>query len=279
MAEEAARIEAGDAERFERDGVVCLRGVLSRRWVERLQAASDRAMAQPGPYHQVQSAVEDPGHFFTEYYLSRRISTFHRFVQESPLAPIAARLMGSPTVRFFFDGLFVKEPGTRKVSQWHQDQPYYPVAGRQVLVAWVALDPMAADCSLQVVRRSHRSGHWYQPVLFRNNHAVAGNEDAFEPMPDIDRHREDYDIASFALEPGDCVCFHALAIHGAPGNAAAGRRRALATTWLGEDTRFASRQGRLEPHFAHLEYREGEPLHDERVFPRVWPRGVETGGD
>ena len=42
-----------------------------------------------------------------------------------------------------------------------------------------------------------------------------------EPMPDIDAQREDYDIRSWSLEPGDAIAFHFMTIHGAPSNLSA----------------------------------------------------------
>ena len=36
-------------------------------------------------------------------------------------------MMASGSVDFFYDQLFVKEPGTAHPTPWHQDQPYWPV--------------------------------------------------------------------------------------------------------------------------------------------------------
>ena len=35
---------------------------------------------------------------------------------------------------FFHEHVFIKDPGTTRGTPWHQDQPYYPVNGRQVLL-------------------------------------------------------------------------------------------------------------------------------------------------
>ena len=53
-------------------------------------------------------------------------------------------------------------------------------------------------------------------------------ECSYEKMPDIDGHRGDYDIVSFAMSPSDCIVFAGLTVHGAPGNSSDRRpRRAM----------------------------------------------------
>ena len=258
---------------FARDGGVCLRGVFARSWIDLIASGIEKDLANPGPHGRVQSDPGDPGFFFTDYYMWHRISEFRRFAIESPGGEVAARLLRSQTVHFFYDGLFVKEPGTLKPSMWHQDQPYYPVDGRQVLIIWTPVDPVPRESCLEIVRGSHLWGKWFAPVLFKGDRPLQGKEARFVALPDIDRDRGEYDILSWSVEPGDCIAFHGLALHGARGNEALDRRRrALSTTWLGDDAMYGPRPGELEPHFQHLDYRPGERLDDETVFPRVWPR-------
>ena len=241
-----------------------------------LRAGTEQALQAPGRYANVQSPADDPGFFFTEYYLTRRLDAFHRFVTESPGGEIASRLLGADEVRFFFDGLFVKEPGTRKPSQWHQDQPYYPVDGEQIMVLWTPLDPVTVQTSLEVIRGSHRWGKWYVPVLFRSDTRLELADERYEVMPDIDAERDRHEILSWDMQPGDCIAFHGLALHGARGNPLSNRRRALATTWLGDDTVFAPRAGELEAHFSGLSYPVGARLTDQREFPLAWPKPNST---
>ena len=229
----------------------------------------EQALHSPGPYHHVQSHADDPGFFFTEYYLSRRNPELEDFVRKGPLSAIVGALLEAQRVRFFFDGLFVKEPGTTKASQWHQDQPYYPVDGSQVVVIWLPLDPVGRRECLQIIRGSHLSGKWYQPVLFRNDHELAIEDPRYEPLPDFDG-LPDQDFLAWDLSPGDCVAFHGMSLHGATGNPTTRRRRAFSTTWLGPDTHFCARRGELEPHFAGLSYAEGASLDDDSEFPLVW---------
>lgn len=265
------QISASNIEQFQRDGAICLRQVISQNWLLLLAKGTEKALACPGPFHHIQSKNDDPGGFFTEYYLTRRIREFHRFVQEGPIAAIAGNLTNTDQIRFFFDGLFIKEPGTEKISQWHQDQPYYPINGTQVTVIWIPLDHVEHTECLTIVRGSHLTGKWYQPVLFRDDKNLRSREPQYEVIPDMDTMPK-ADLLSWDMSPGDCIAFHGLSLHGASGNPTKHRRRALSTTWLGTDTKFHTRPGILEPHFANLNYPEDSPLDDEKEFPLVWER-------
>ena len=262
-----------DVATFERDGAVCLREVVAPPWLDRLRDGVEQILRAPGPHHHVQTSETDAGLFVTEYALARRLSIFERFVYESPLAALAAALLHCDEIRSFHRNFaaFVKQPGTEKISQYHQDQPYYPIDGRQIVVFWLALDTVEKAACLEVVRGSHRWGKWFAPVLFKDGRQLATDDDRFEPMPEAGAIRAENDIVSWDMQPGDCIAFHPLALHGAQGSR--NLRRALSMTWLGDDTVFASRRGELQSHIAGLEFPQGTPLRDAFEFPLVWPPG------
>ena len=54
---------------------------------------------------------------------------FRDFALYSPLAELGASLLEAEKVSLFYDQAFVKEPGTREVTQWHQDMPFWPALG------------------------------------------------------------------------------------------------------------------------------------------------------
>ena len=90
--------------------------------------------------------------------------------------------------------------------------------------------------------------------------------------PDIDGRREDFDIRSWSLQPGDAIAFHFLTIHGAPSNLSSTlRRRGFAARWLGDDAVYARRAGETSPPFPGLDERlnPGDPLVVEE-FPLVF---------
>ena len=259
---------------FDRDGAVCLRGVFETSWLTLIAEGLEQALAQPGPYSRRPSPEEDPGQFFTDYFMWHRVPALRRFAVESPAGAVAARLLGAQQVNFFFDGLFVKEPGTVTHSHWHQDQPSYNVDGWQVVVIWIPVDPVEKASALEVVRGSHRWGKWFLPEYFsgdQRNHEPS--DSLYAPLPDIDADRSRYDILSWDIQPGDCVAFHAMALHGSQGNQSKlRRRRALSTTWLGDDAAFGARPFEPDPVIEGHELAPGDRLNLEPTFPRVWPR-------
>ena len=118
-----------ECERFRIDGAVALKGVYQEDWVDLLRQGVERAMQTKGPYTRRIQDEGDPA-FFTDYVASDRVPELRRFALEGPAAELSATLMKSRRANFLFDGIFVKEPGATKKSTWHQDQPYYCVAGR-----------------------------------------------------------------------------------------------------------------------------------------------------
>jgi ectoine hydroxylase-related dioxygenase (phytanoyl-CoA dioxygenase family) len=258
---------------YETDGGVCLRGVIDPDWLARLAEGAEQALKDHGPHHYIQSAAGDAGFFYTEYFLWRRLAPFRDFAMNSPGGEIAARLTRSAEVHFFMDGLFVKEPKTERPSAWHQDQVYYPIEGRKVVIMWFPLDPVSADTALRVVKGSHRWSQSFSAVMLKDDDDVIQRDQGHARPPDFDAEGDRYEILSWDVEPGDCIAFNGMAVHGARGNASASRRRrAVSTTWLGDDTVMGYRS-EMEPQYdPMLKLAKGERLVDEELFPQVWPK-------
>ncbi len=165
---------------YETDGGVCLRGMVDASWLTRLADGAEQALRDHGPHHYIQSAAGDAGFFYTEYFLWRRLAPFRDFAMHSPGGEIAARLTRSAQVHFFMDGLFVKEPKTERPSAWHQDQVYYPIDGRKVVIMWFPLDPVSADTALRDLGNiDHRA---LLPTIAAPALVVAGTNDAIVPI-------------------------------------------------------------------------------------------------
>jgi ectoine hydroxylase-related dioxygenase (phytanoyl-CoA dioxygenase family) len=255
-------------EAFKRDGGIVLRGVF-KDWVDTLRAGVEHNIAAPSPSAKKHQISDGAGVFFSDYCNWSRIPEYRAFIFNSPSGAIAARLTGSKAVRLFHEKACVKEPMSDVATPWHQDQPYYCVNGEQVCGLWVALDPILRETSLELIAGSHRWGRWFQPVRVGTN-APLNEKDGFDPMPDIDAHRENYEILSWDLEPGDAIAFHLLTIHGSqPNPSQVLRRRAFITFWVGDDARFTRRSGIIWPEFPELTLHEGDPL-DSQEFPLVW---------
>ncbi len=256
---------------FEADGAVALKGVYQPEWVELLREGVDEAMRTCDRYAR---RIQDEGEpdFFTDYIASDRVPALKRFALEGPAAELSAAIMRSKRANFLFDGVFVKEPGVAKRSVWHQDQPYYCVEGRQIVVIWAPLDPVPAETSLQCVKGSHTWGTAFRPIKFRDGSSFGRDaEHGYMEPPDVEADHVDK-LLKWELEPGDVIAFHGMTIHGAPGNPGPNRRRATNTTWVGDDTVYIERPGVMEPDFPDCGLKDGDPLDCDR-FPRVFDAG------
>ena len=151
--------------RYESDGVLVLPKCIGLPWIEALREAVDRDIYNPGPYVHSYDSEDDAGHFHGNLRTWENDPTLRSFCMDYPLPAVAATLFDSRKVNLLYDQIFVKEPATMVRTRWHNDQPYWPVRGRQVVSFWIALDDVTAESgALEFIRRSHSSGHWYQPV-------------------------------------------------------------------------------------------------------------------
>ena len=260
-------------ERFREDGVVCLRGLVDSDWIELLRRGVARNLDSPTPLHTVQTLEQEPGFFLSDICSAQEIAEFREFVLNGPAAAAAARLMASERANFWADTLWVKAAGTPKRTRWHQDQPFFWLDGTQVCVLWWPLDSVRRENGLELVRGSHLWGRWFAPELSRlgRNLYETRSGPRFERMPDIDARRDEYEILSFDVEPGDAIAFHGFTVHGAAGNAEHQVRRAISTIWMGDDARYGERPSAGRPHFHGHDLKVGESM-DSSYFPRVWPR-------
>jgi ectoine hydroxylase-related dioxygenase (phytanoyl-CoA dioxygenase family) len=254
-------------QQYHEDGVTVVRGAFDDVWVDRMRVVSERSMAV-GTGLSREYDTNEGGRFHASTFMWLHDSDVAAFVFESPAARIAAELMDSNTVSFFFDHLFVKEPGTDSPTPWHQDLPYWPVAGSQICSLWFALDIVdESNGGVRYVAGSHRSQQWYQAQSFGGSNKYTDPD--LPPPPDPDADPSNHRIVRFDLEPGDVVVHHVMTLHGAPGNQRTDRRRrGLATRWCGDDAVFDPRPRTMELPFEH-HLRSGDPMRGDH-FPVVF---------
>ena len=250
---------------YERDGVVCLRGLFDDAWVETMREAAEFSLTHPS--EMAIEMAESRGHsgrYFFDTFIWRTNPQCRSFVFDSPAAQIVAELTKSARVNLFFDQWLIKEPGTETPTPWHHDLPYWPIEGDQIATLWLALDRVdLASGAVEYVTGSHRWGQRFFPETFSG---MDGFTDDKPKVPDIDANRDAYDIVHFDLEPGDCTVHHSLLVHGAAGNHhAEHRRRGYVTRWAGSDARFD----------AHADAVHMPPLpplaHGDRLDSELWP--------
>ena len=268
-----SRLSENQISEFQDLGVTVIRQCVDTHGLAELSRAIEEDIRSPGPFYHGYKSEEGSGRFHGNLRLWEHDSTFRKFCFSSPLPQIAAGFLESQKVNLLYDQLFVKEPGTLNRTRWHNDQPYWPIRGWQVLSFWIALDPVSRDSgALEFIAGSHRWDRWFQPKAFGD---TAGQDEYtanpdYEPMPDIQNHRGDYEIVSWSLEPGDAYVFHGLTVHGSGGNQhQSRRRRGYAIRYTGDDLVHDTRVG-TNTALSSETHHDGMILDSDR-YPVVWP--------
>jgi hypothetical protein len=211
------------------------------------------------------------GSFMIDTGISARLRDFKRFILTGPGPEIAAALLHSHKVNFFGDQIFVKEPGTRERTAFHQDATYFEIDGDQCCVLWIPVDPVRLETgTMQYVRGSHSDGKLYQPNVFVAQTPLPGAQG--EVLPDIEGNRDKYDIVHFDVEPGDVIVHHYRTVHGTGGNMSRYQvRRAASLRYCGDDIRFRTRPWAPKQLHHTSRLQDGDPLSGPD-FPVVWRR-------
>ena len=86
-------------ETFRKDGVVHLKGVFGREWVEKVTKGIKENLKNPSEWGKFIESETGSGNYFVDYWNWQRIPEFKDFVFHSPAAQIASRLMDSKVSR------------------------------------------------------------------------------------------------------------------------------------------------------------------------------------
>jgi ectoine hydroxylase-related dioxygenase (phytanoyl-CoA dioxygenase family) len=267
-------VSADDVARFKEDGAICIRQVFDKEWVQRMNVAVERLLGNPGPRAREATKSGGTGRFHMNVFMWRWDPDFRDFALHSPLAEVGASLLEADRVSLFYDQAFIKEPGTQEVTQWHQDLPFWPALGNDIISLWVALTPVTIEGSgVEYVAGSHKWGKFYQAATPDKDAKFTNN--ALEPCPDFSKLKGDasYRFISWNCEAGDVICHHPLTVHGAGGNPLATRRAAISVRYAGRDARWDPRPNVMrvegEP---ETKLKAGDPLVLDDVFPVTWER-------
>jgi len=241
---------------FEEDGVVCIRNAIPEEFVESLRQACEKNMKNPGPLCDEHSAAAgSAGRFHDDQFLWRRHDECRAYLFNSPVAKIAAQIMGSTSVNILYDHLLVKEPGTVAPTPWHNDYSYWQIRGNDICSIWLALDKVKRENMVTYVRGSHR---WKMLHKITNFSGEDSDDGRYAQSPNQEEipleaiHRGEYELLGWDMEPGDIVVHHGWTLHGATGNTdLKTMRRGYATRWLGDDITFDPRPGTM--HFKWAE--------------------------
>jgi len=264
---------------YQENGAAVVRGALPMDWIEIMRAAIEDILVNPGAASLEYTKDGKPGRYYGDFFIWRRHEAFKRFMANSPLPALAAQLMDASAVRFFYDQLLVKEPGTAEETPWHQDLPYWPLRGNDIMSVWVPFDNVGeAEGSLHYIKGSHKWGKFYAPGAFNKDSGFSEiyEKAGLEPLPPIDELLDGQEILCWDMEPGDVLLHHPLTLHHSSGNGSATtRRRALALRYLGDDVRYDTRAGtfmdnpKVKAILPEITLGDGDKITSE-LFPKVW---------
>jgi ectoine hydroxylase-related dioxygenase (phytanoyl-CoA dioxygenase family) len=228
---------------FQRDGVVHLANALCPATLRMAEAAWQWSIDHPGPGASRLPSNGD-GTFYQDLANPAALDRYAPLVRETEIADIATAILGQPRVCFMYEQIFLKENGTTRRTPWHQDTPYLPVEGHDLLVMWITFEPVEAAYALEFVRGSHR-GPLYDGSRFdpQDDTAPLYGTGELPQLPDIERDRHAWDVVSWDVTPGDVLLFHPSILHGGGPTHAGMRRSTLSLRFFGVDARVAQRPG------------------------------------
>ena len=240
---------------FDSKGVVFLENYFSEKWIKKLKIGIEKNILNPGKEKRVWSKESEGQYTFYGSDNWRNILEYREFIEQSSMKNIAAALLSTKKVNFFFDAIFVRSEGVKFSTPWHQDEPYWSVEGFNTVSIWMPLVDVRKESALAFVPGSHRWGKKFRQQDFgelnpdneENVNKVIFNSE-WEIIPDIDNERDKYNVTSWDMKAGDCVAFNARIIHGGGGNLLPDKDlKVFNTQWLGEDVRVCFKESGMDP--------------------------------
>jgi len=252
-------------ESYNKNGVVVLRNVINKKWINILKKGVKKNFQIPSKYKCVYETKNKKELFYDDYCNWSRIEEYKNFIFQSNISKLAKTLMQTNKVNLFHEHVLIKEIGSKKRTPWHQDQSYYCVNGKDNCSFWIPLDKIDKKSSPEFVVGSNKWNKQFLPTKFFG-HTYKQKDDVFEHIPNIERNRKKYNIKSWKMNIGDVVVFNFSTVHGAPENKSKNRRRAFSVRFTGDDATYIKRKGEMSPPFPNIKLKNGQTL-DSKTFP------------
>ena len=274
-------ISVEEIDTYHRDGVVPLRGMFDKDWIELLNKGLDANYESPTKRSRIWDKDDAGRTMFYDTLAWREIEEYKKFIFESPAAQICGKLMKAKAVHYFFDAVFVRSPGTKFETPWHQDEPYWSIEGYDACTLWMPLVPVKQKNCLSFVPGSHL----FKSVFKQKNFGeLTGNPKdqvdfskvADQEFPDINADPEHFAVVSWELQPGDCIAFNGRTMHGGSGKLDNNTSLKVFTTkWMGDDVRIKFRNYGMDPDFSSVMIKKGLKSGDRPstdMYPLVWSK-------
>jgi ectoine hydroxylase-related dioxygenase (phytanoyl-CoA dioxygenase family) len=277
-------VTAGEISTYHQDGVVLLSSMFDDEWIRLLKNGLSANCENPSSRSRVWDRDAAGRTMFYDSQAWQGINEYRQFIFDSPAAHIAAQLMGSAAINFYFDAVFVRSPGSQFATPWHQDEPYWSVEGYDTCTLWMPLVPVKRENALAYVPGSHRLDSIFNQFNFGNLNPdgrsgidqVDFSIVAEATFPDISADPQAFGVVSWDMQPGDCVVFNSRIMHGGSGKLDEGQElRVFTTKWLGDDVRIKFRECGMDPDHRAIMIEQGLKPGDRPgtdLYPKVWPQ-------
>ncbi|MEL7128282.1 MAG: phytanoyl-CoA dioxygenase family protein [Pseudomonadota bacterium] len=227
-----------------------------------------RILDDPDARPLLETSESGEGRFFYDVAGWRRYPAIYEAAAHSALPGLIASLWDTAYLNFWEDTTFIKSPGTRQKTAYHQDLAYFQIEGTMCAVCWIPLDPANLSNGVtKYVRGSHKWRRTFAPNLVIAQTSTSQATD--EKLPDIESAEGDYDILSFDVMPGDVILHDVRTVHGAGGNVSDRPRRAISFRYCGDDIRYYDRPGAIPQIGLREKHQNGDRLCGPD-YPIVW---------
>ena len=228
---------------YQKNGAVIIKNIF-KDWIEPLRNGFQKVLDKPSLYGR-ENVNENDGRFFEDYCNWARVEEFKDCIFNSIAAQIVAEATSSKSIQIFHDHLFIKEPGTKKETPWHQDMPYYCVDGDNTGSFWIPLDEVNKENNLKLILGSHKWKKLLRPTKWSNDQPWYQDNNSFMDLPS--KNELEGNIFIPDLELGDAVLFNFKTVHGSTGNNSFQKRRAFSMRFIGDGVTFFERGGPTSP--------------------------------
>ena len=100
-------------ETYHQDGVVCLRGAISEKWLALAREGIDHNLENPGRFFRDHTPTGASSRYVFEYWTWPQTPQFEDVIRNSPVGEIAGILMRASHVHMVMDNWFMREAGVQ----------------------------------------------------------------------------------------------------------------------------------------------------------------------
>jgi len=207
---------------YQRDGFVHVPGILDRE-----EALHFRAAALAAADRLVELSH---GPIFDQYVNVWQHDGAMRELTLHPAIAAAARALACVDLRLWHDQILIKQPGTSRATEFHQDQPYWPHENStNPISCWIALGDVRAEDGCMTFLPGSQTRTDLPPQNLGDSRSLLDICPEFEWLPRV----------TVPLRAGDCTFHHGRCAHMATPNVGTAPRVAHVVIFMDATTQFS----------------------------------------